>query len=215
MQIAMQADTRQAVARRAALDMVAQVERQALDIAGVYRSGAGITARFSEFRGFIEQLDYFQVFVDLVEGRLSDLEPEKQAAQAKNLADIRWRMLLLELDSVRLFLRQTADSGRAWPLGSRQFLQRRQQRLAEITRQGETMRQTAPDAALVGELTDRLQAELGHSPALNDFAVEAAAPKASCRPTISVPRLRRRRRRASPPRSRNRSLSRRSRYRPA
>lgn len=177
MQIAMQADARQAVARRAALDMVAQVERQALDIAGVYRNGAGITARFGDFRGFIEQLDHFQVFVDLVEGRLSDLEPEKQAAQAKNLADIRWRMLLLELDSVRLFLRQTADSGRSWPLGSRQFLQRRQQRLAEITRQGETMRQTAPDAALVGELTDRLQAELGHSAALDDFAVETAAPK--------------------------------------
>lgn len=177
MQTAMQADTRQAVARRAALDMVAQVERQAMDIAGIYCNGDGITARFSDFRGFIEQLDYFQVFVDLVEGRLSDLEPEKQAAQAKNLADIRWRMLLLELESVRLFLRRTDESGRAWPLGSRQFLQRRQQRLAEITRQGEAMRQAAPDAGLLGELTERLQAELGHSPMLDDFADGPAAPK--------------------------------------
>src|SRR3546814_19565235 len=111
-------DSKQAAARNVALAMVGQVEHQALDIAGAYRDGAGINDRFGDFRAFVDKLGQFQVFVDLVEDRLSDLEPEKRDLQARNLADIRWRILLLEIVAVRVFLQLVGARGQPWPLRS-------------------------------------------------------------------------------------------------
>src|SRR3546814_9283806 len=61
------------------------------DVCSSDLDGAGINDRFGDFRAFVDKLGQFQVFVDLVEDRLSDLEPEKRDLQARNLADIRWR----------------------------------------------------------------------------------------------------------------------------
>lgn len=172
-------DSRQAAARDAALAMVAQVEHQALDIAGVYRDGAGITDRFGDFRAFIDKLAQFQVFVGLVENHLSALEPEKQALQARNLANIRWRILLLEVAAIRVFLERFAASARPWPLGSRSFLARRQERLDEITafhaEQGALYGLTTPDPVLLRDVRAALDRQLGSSLALEDFTAASAA----------------------------------------
>src|SRR3546814_12567203 len=85
---------------------------------------------------------------------MSDLEPEKRDLQARNLADIRWRILLLEIVAVRVFLERVAASGKPWPLGSHSFLARRQDRLGEITafhtQYGTQYGLTAPDAVQIG-----------------------------------------------------------------
>lgn len=175
-------DSKQAAARDAALAMVAQVEHQAMDIAGAYRDGAGINDRLNEFRGFIDKLGQFQVFVDLVESRLTDLEPEKRALQARNLANIRWRVLLLEIAAARVFLERMAASGKPWPLGSRTFLARRMERLAEIAAfhdsYGAEFGLTAPDPTLLQTVRGALQQQMEHSLGLEDFTAAAAQPQA-------------------------------------
>ncbi len=165
--------------RAAALALVAQVERQGGDIARSYNNGAGITDRFGDFRSFIEKLDHFQVFVDLVETRLGDFEPEKQAAQAHNLAAIRCSVLMLEVAATRVFLQRYNDSGKPWPLGSKPFLSRRHERLAEITTfhaQASAEHQLpALDTALFHDVGQMLQVQLGLSAGLDDFSVASAA----------------------------------------
>ncbi|MFC3675217.1 hypothetical protein [Ferrovibrio xuzhouensis] len=198
-------DSKQTAARNVALAMVGQVEHQALDIAGAYRDGAGINDRFGDFRAFVDKLGQFQVFVDLVEDRLSDLEPEKRDLQARNLANIRWRVLLLEIVAVRVFLERVAASGKPWPLGSHSFLVRRQDRLGEITafhtQYGAQYGLTAPDAGLLQSVRDALQQQLGNSQGLEDFATApaqafmpaedfAASPRPAPRPAVRKPVIR-------------------------
>lgn len=185
-------DSKQAAARNVALAMVGQVEHQALDIAGAYRDGAGINDRFGDFRAFVDKLGQFQVFVDLVEDRLSDLEPEKRDLQARNLADIRWRILLLEIVAVRVFLERVAASGKPWPLGSHSFLARRQDRLGEITafhaQYGAQYGLTAPDAGLLKSVRDALQQQLGNSQGLEDFTSAPAQAFAPAEDFAAAPR---------------------------
>lgn len=159
--------------RAAALALVAQVERQASDIVHSYDNGNGVANSYNMFRGFTEKLDQFHVFVGLVEGRLGDIEPEKQAAQARNLTDIRWRMQLLELAAMQAFLVAFAASGKPWPLGSKAFLSRRGCRLDEIScfHRDEVAQYDLPppDPALLLAVAAQFQTQAGHSLALEDF----------------------------------------------
>lgn len=173
-------NSRQAAARDAALAMVTQVEHQALDIAGDYRDGAGIGDRFSDFQAFIGKIGQFQVFVDLVEDHLSDLEPEKRERQAQNLTEIRWRILLLEIVAVQTFLDRMAASGKPWPLGSHGFLERRLKRLDEIVAFHQSCASryglVPPDASLLQAVREALRQQLGRSLALQDFTAPGAQP---------------------------------------
>uniref|UniRef100_UPI003137C8F6 hypothetical protein n=2 Tax=Ferrovibrio terrae TaxID=2594003 RepID=UPI003137C8F6 len=108
----MQATTNKVSGRDAALAMIAQVERQAMGIAKRYAGGSGITDRYADFQTFIGQLGEFQLFIDMVENRLGAFEPEKQAAQAKNLAVIRWGMLQMEVEASSIFLDRMLASGK-------------------------------------------------------------------------------------------------------
>ncbi|MFN4310029.1 MAG: hypothetical protein ACK4FK_05490 [Ferrovibrio sp.] len=159
--------------RAAALALVAQVERQAQEIAKAF-AGAGMSDRFSDFRALLEKLDQFQVFIDLVESRLGDFEPEKQEAQAQNLAQVRWGILQLEIEATRMFLARMAESGKPWPLGSKPVLARRLQRLDEIrafhAANVERFGLSALDATKLQALADALKEQAGHSLGLDDFA---------------------------------------------
>lgn len=169
----MQTTQKKTDTRAAALALVAQVERQAQEIAKAF-AGAGMSDRFGDFRNLLEKLDQFQVFIDLVESRLGDFEPEKQEAQAKNLAQVRWGVLQLEMEATRAFLGRMADSGKPWPLGSKPVLARRLQRLDEIREfhaENATRFELAPlDPARLQALSAALKEQVGHSLGLDDFA---------------------------------------------
>jgi hypothetical protein len=162
--------------RAAALALVAQVERQAQEIAKAF-AGAGMSDRFGDFRNLLEKLDQFQVFIDLVESRLGDFEPEKQEAQAKNLAQVRWGVLQLEMEATRAFLVRMAESGKPWPLGSKPVLARRLARLDEIRdfhAENAARFELAPlDPTRLQTLSDALKEQVGHSLGLDDFAKSA------------------------------------------
>jgi hypothetical protein len=185
--------------REAALAMIAQVERQAGAITTRYAGGEGISDRFADFQTFIGQLGEFQLFIDMVENRLGAFEPEKQAAQAKNLAVIRWGMLQLEIEANSLFLDRMAASGRPWPMGSQRFLGRRLTRLDEISsfhvEHGAAYQLGAPNAATMQKIRDQVGAQMDSSLSLDDFrhAPTAFAPeplverRAAPRPKVVKP----------------------------
>lgn len=177
--------------RETALAMVGQVERQANDIATRYAGGNGISDRFGEFQEFNKQLDHFQLFIDMVEARLGDFEPEKQAAQAKNLMEIRWGMLQLEIEATRVFLDRMAESNKPWPLGSKPFLRRRLTRLDEIVAfHGENGAQhqfSALNETTLQAIRDKLGKQIGNSIALDDFSIAAAQPAAFVPASLEAP----------------------------
>ena len=167
--------------RDAALAMIAQVERQAGGIARHYAGGTGISDRFTDFQSFIGQLGEFQLFIDLVESRLGAFEPEKQAAQTKNLTEIRWGMLQMEIEASSIFLDRMATSGKPWPMGSQPFLRRRLKRLDDIAAfHADHVAQyqlAAPNATMIQQIRDHIGAQIDSSLNLNDFSI-AAPPSA-------------------------------------
>lgn len=191
--------------RREALRLLAQVERQGLDITDTYRHGDAFSDRFGDFKRFIDKVDHFHVFVDLVEERLPQFEPAKREALARHLAEIRWRIVVVEVDSTQVFLVRIGESGKPWPLGSREFLQRRLHRLDEFLeyydRHGQQYGLIPLGSAMLHAVEDLLKAQIERAPGLEDFSFgEPAAaeppPRLRARP---APRHKRARRQPSPP----------------
>ncbi|MFC3675218.1 hypothetical protein [Ferrovibrio xuzhouensis] len=162
--------------RREALKLLAQVEKQGLEIAERYRDGADMTGDYRGFRNFIEKVDHFYVFVDLVEERLPQFESDKHAALAKHLAEIRWRITIVEVDTTQIFLVRIGEARKPWPLGSRQFLERRLTRLGEIAEYydefGETYQLPELGGALMHAVEDLLKAQITRAPGLDDFSAD-------------------------------------------
>lgn len=159
--------------RREALGLLAQVEKQGLEIARAYQDGAETSGSFVDFRRFIEKVDHFYVFIDLVEDRLPRFEDDRRAALTRHLADIRWRIVIVEVDTTQIFLVRIGESGQPWPLGSRQFLQRRLDRLDEINAYydafGERYSLSPLSEAMVRAVGDLLKAEIPKASTLDDF----------------------------------------------
>lgn len=160
--------------RRETLRLLAQVEKQGLDIAEAYRSGHGISAEVKDFRRFIEKVDHFYVFIDLVEERLPGFEDEKRAALMRHLVDIRWRIVIVEVDTTQIFLVRIGETHKPWPLGSREFLQRRLNRLDEIHTYydsfGEQYALTPLSEVMLRAVEELLKQQIERAPALTDFS---------------------------------------------
>jgi len=165
--------------RRETLRLLAQVEKQGLDIARAYQDGSGVSGRFGDFRSFIEKVDHFYVFVDLVEDRLPGFDRDKYAELKRHLAQIRWRIVIVEVDTTQVFLVRIGESSQAWPLGSQQFLQRRLDRLDEIDSWyenfGATYELPPLGEAMMRAVEDLLRAQIPRASKLDDFAPALAA----------------------------------------
>lgn len=159
--------------RREALRLLAQVEQQGLDIARAYQDGSDVSSRFTDFRRFVEKVEHFYVFVDLVEDRLPKFEDDKRAVLKKHLADIRWRIVIVEVDTTQIFLVRIGEANAPWPLGSRQFLQRRLDRLGEIQAYydafGDMYQLTPLSEVMIRAVTDLIRAQLPKTTELRDF----------------------------------------------
>ena len=183
--------------RRDALRLLAQVERQGLDITNAYRDGQAFLDRFGDFKRFIDKVDHFHVFVDLVEERLPQFEAAKRDALARHLAEIRWRIIVVEVDSTQVFLVRIGESGRPWPLGSREFLQRRLQRLDDFLeyydRHGLEYGLAPLGSAMLHAVEDLLKAQIERAPGLEDFSFESRAVPEPASPPRAHPVQRRKR----------------------
>jgi hypothetical protein len=165
--------------RRETLRLLAQVEKQGLDIAEAYRSGEGVSAEAKDFRRFVEKVDHFNVFIDLVEERLPGFEEDKRAALTRHLVDIRWRIIIVEVDTTQIFLVRIGETHKPWPLGSREFLQRRRGRLGEISEYydhfGEQYQLTPLSEVMLRAVEELLKQQIERAPALTDFSNLAAS----------------------------------------
>lgn len=165
--------------RREANRLLAQVEQQGVALVARYQSGGAFSARYQDFRRFIEQVDHFHVFVDLVEERLPQFEDAKRDALEKHLAQLRWRIVVVEVDATQIFVVRIAETGKPWPLGSRQFLERRLNRLTEIAeyhdRCGKRYELPPLTEALVNAVSGLLKAEIRKAPALEEFSIQHPA----------------------------------------
>lgn len=160
--------------RREALRLLAEVEKQGLDIAEAYRSGQDVSPQFADFKRFVEKIDHFYVFIDLVEERLPRFEEVKRRSLTRHLADIRWRITIVEVDTTQVFLVRIGQMHKPWPLGSRDFLQRRLNRLDEIAayydRFGEEYQLAPLSEVMLRAVEDLLKAQITRAPGLTDFA---------------------------------------------
>jgi hypothetical protein len=172
--------------REAALTMIAQVERQAGAIARRYAADDNILDRFSDFRGFIDQLGEFHLFIDMVENRLGSFELEDRAAQVRKLCIIRWSALEIEIEVSSRFLDRMATGAKPWPMGSQKFLRRRLTRLDDIAgfhaAHGTEYDLTPPNVALMQNIRDRVEAQIGNSVPLADFGAAAPPPMPEAAP---------------------------------
>jgi hypothetical protein len=164
--------------RQETLRLLAQVEKQGLDIAEAYRSGHGVSAEVKDFRRFIEKVDHFYVFIDLVEERLPGFDEDKRAALTRHLVDIRWRIVIVEVDTTQIFLVRIGETHKPWPLGSREFLQRRLSRFDEINeyydRFGEQYQLTPLSEVMLRAVEELLKQQIERAPALKNFSDQAA-----------------------------------------
>lgn len=164
--------------RRETLRLLAQVEKQGLDIAEAYRSGHGVSAEAKDFRRFIEKVDHFYVFIDLVEERLPGFDEDKRAALTRHLVDIRWRIVIVEVDTTQIFLVRIGETHKPWPLGSREFLQRRLGRLGEIGEFydcfGEQYQLTPLSEVMLRAVEELLKQQIERAPALENFSEQSA-----------------------------------------
>src|SRR3546814_11592319 len=80
------------------------------------------------------------------------------------LAEIRWRITIVEVDTTQIFLVRIGEARKPWPLGSRQFLERRLTRLGEIAEYydefGETYQLSELGSALMHAGEDLLKAQI-------------------------------------------------------
>jgi hypothetical protein len=134
-------------------------------------------ASFDQFRGYIDEIDKFYVLVDLVEDQLPLFEDARRDKLTHNLVNLRWQVCIVEVNATRIFILRVGEQGRSMPFGSREFLQRRRDRLSDIAvfhdRFGEQHNLPRLETELVDTVRRLLDNVIGKSSSLPDLLAEA------------------------------------------
>jgi hypothetical protein len=173
------------------LKLVGVVENQSRELLAFCQNGQNLSANFSDYKRFVEKMEHFYVFVDLVDGRIPEFDENKQKPLRKHLSKIRWKITILELDTTRIYLINITRSGRRLPLGSREFLMRRLDRLSEIAqyydRFGEEYGLAPPvSEELIEAVRKLLQQGIETAPRLEEFQSAPPPPRLSATPSMGA-----------------------------
>jgi hypothetical protein len=170
------------------LKLVGVVESQSRELLSFCQDPANLSGNFSEYKRFVEKIEHFYVFVDLVDGRIPEFDETKQKPLRKHLSKIRWKITILELDTTRIYLINIHSSGRRLPLGSREFLSRRLDRLSEIAqyydRFGEEHDLPPISQELIEAVRKLLEQSIENAPRLDEFQPAPPPPKLSATPAM-------------------------------
>ncbi|WP_428247415.1 hypothetical protein [Ferrovibrio sp.] len=166
------------------LRLIGVVENQSRELMAFCQDSSNSSPHFQDYKRFVEKIEHFYVFVDLVEGRIPEFDIAKREPLNKHLSKIRWKVIILELDTTRIYLVKITQSGRKLPLGAREFLVRRLERLSEISqyydRFGEEHELAPPAQALIEAVEKLLRAGIEQAPRLEEFT--------NSMPSVSLPR---------------------------
>jgi hypothetical protein len=170
------------------LKLVGVVESQSRELLAFCQDQQNLSANFSDYKRFVEKMEHFYVFVDLVDGRIPEFDESKQKPLRKHLSKIRWKITILELDTTRVYLINITRSGRRLPLGSREFLMRRLDRLSEIAqyydRFGEEYDLAPPiSEELIESVRKLLEQGIENAPRLEEFHPAPPMPRLSATPS--------------------------------
>ncbi len=172
------------------LKLVGVVENQSRELLAFCQNEQNLGGHFADYKRFVEKIEHFYVFVDLVDGRIPEFEESKQQPLRKHLSKIRWKITILELDTTRIYLVNITRSGRRLPLGAREFLMRRLDRLSEIAqyydRFGEEHDLAPLNQDLVEAVRKLLQQGIDAAPKLDEFQ-PAPPPRPSATPSAMPP----------------------------
>ncbi|WP_341705630.1 hypothetical protein [Ferrovibrio sp.] len=169
------------------LKLVGVVENQSRELLAFCRNEGNLTSNFADYKRFVEKMEHFYVFVDLVDGRIPEFDETKRLPLQKHLSKIRWKITILELDTTRIYLINITQSGRRLPLGAREFLERRLNRLSEIAQYYDRFGEEHDLAPVSQELVDAVRRLLEQSiegaPRLDEFQPAPPPPKMSATPS--------------------------------
>lgn len=158
-------------------DLLNKAELQGVAIIRKMAEPDSFAASFDGFRGYIDEIDKFYVLVDLVEDQLPLFESARRERLAHNLVNLRWQVCIVEVNATRIFILQIGEQGRSMPFGSRDFLQRRRDRLGDIDlfydRFGEQHGLPKLQTELVDTVRRLLDNAIGKSSSLPDLLAEA------------------------------------------
>ncbi len=158
-------------------DLLNKAELQGVAIIRKMAEPDSFAASFDSFRGYIDEIDKFYVLVDLVEDQLPLFESARRERLAHNLVNLRWQVCIGEVNATRIFILQIGEQGRSMPFGSREFLQRRRDRLSDIDlyydRFGEQHALPKLQTELVDTVRRLLDNVIGKSSSLPDLLAEA------------------------------------------
>ncbi|MFN4278505.1 MAG: hypothetical protein ACK4FJ_19590 [Ferrovibrio sp.] len=175
------------------LKLVGVVESQSRELLSFCQEPANLSGVFSDYKRFVEKIEHFYVFVDLVDGRIPEFDENKQKPLRKHLSKIRWKITILELDTTRIYLINIRSSGRRLPLGSREFLSRRLDRLSEIAqyydRFGEEHDLPPISHELIEAVRKLLEQSIENAPRLDEFQPAPPPPRLSATPSNVAPPL--------------------------
>lgn len=158
-------------------DLINKAELHGVAIIRKMAEPDSFAASFDDFRGYIDEIDKFYVLVDLVEDQLPLFENARRDRLAHNLVNLRWQVCIVEVNATRIFILQVGEKGRSMPFGSREFLQRRRDRLGDIDlfydRFGEQHGLPKLQTELVDTVRRLLDNVIGRSSSLPDLLAEA------------------------------------------
>jgi hypothetical protein len=158
-------------------DLLNKAELHGVAIIRKMAEPEAFAASFDQFRNYIDEIDKFYVLVDLVEDQLPLFEPARRDKLAHNLVNLRWQVCIVEVNATRIFILRIGEKGRSMPFGSRDFLQRRRDRLSDISvfhdRFGEQHGLPKLQTELVDTVRRLLDNVIGKSSSLPDLLAEA------------------------------------------
>lgn len=173
------------------LKLVGVVENQSRELLAFCQNQNNLSGHFADYKRFVEKIEHFYVFVDLVDGRIPEFDETKQQPLRKHLSKIRWKITILELDTTRIYLINISRSGRRLPLGAREFLMRRLDRLSEIAqyydRFGEEYDLAPLNEELVEAVRKLLEQSIENAPKLDEFQPSPPPPRLSATPAAPPP----------------------------
>jgi hypothetical protein len=168
------------------LKLVGVVENQSRELLAFCQDEKNLNGTFGDYKRFVEKMEHFYVFVDLVDGRIPEFDETKQRPLRKHLSKIRWKITILELDTARIYLINITRAGRRLPLGAREFLMRRLDRLGEIAeyydRFGEEHELAPLSHELIEAVRKLLQEGIESAPRLDEFQPSPPPPRLSATP---------------------------------
>lgn len=173
------------------LKLVGVVENQSRELLAFCQNQGNLNGTFGDYKRFVEKMEHFYVFVDLVDGRIPEFDESKQLPLRKHLSKIRWKITILELDTTRIYLINITRAGRRLPIGAREFLMRRLDRLSEIAqyydRFGEEHDLTPLSQELVEAVRKLLEQSIEGAPRLDEFQPAPPPPRLSATPSAGAP----------------------------